>query len=99
MLPRFSFPRGGERSAAERGRSNVRDLTCFDSLGHFLTCFPVVQYLNALPVPMLRQVYFEVFLGVFFWCVFWGAFLVPKGSPKGPQKDPKSMKKMYRKGI
>ena len=24
----------------------------------------------ALPVPLLRQVHFELFFGVFFWCVF-----------------------------
>ena len=60
-----------------------------------------LEHLNALPVPLLRQVYFEVLFGVFFWFVFWGAFLVPKGSPKGFPKgskiDEKEVSKRYLK--
>ena len=46
----------------------------------FLRCFEVClerrSNINALPVPLLRQVYFQCFLGVFFECVFRG---VPRG--------------------
>ena len=50
-----------KRSEAERGHSNSIGFTCFDSVGHFLAYFSVFQYLNALPVPMVRQVYFSSF--------------------------------------
>ena len=63
---KFSFPRGSERSEAERGRSNSIDFTCFDSVGHFRACFSISQYLNALPVPMLRQVHVGEGLGLIF---------------------------------
>jgi len=44
------------------------------------TAQQILIFLSALPVPMLRQVYFEVFLGVFFRSVFRGVFLKACGS-------------------
>ena len=42
--------------------------------------FGILLTLIALPVPLLKQVYFDVFLCVFFWGVFWEVFLDAFGS-------------------
>ena len=60
-----------------------------------------LEHLNALPVPLLRQVY-KIAL---FWCLFlvcflgcfFGAQRVPKGSPKGSKIDEKEVSKRYLK--
>ena len=58
-------------------------------------------HLNALPVPLLRQVpkislFWCLFLVCFLGC-FFGAQRVPKGSPKGSKIDEKEVSKRYLK--
>ena len=60
-----------------------------------------LEHLNALPVPLLRQVYkFTLFWCLFLVCFlgcFFGAQRVPKGSPKGSKIDEKEVSKRYLK--
>ena len=88
FLPRpetWSRPRRKAR-AKTTGLERTLSRYCHPSLIQslsicFYNCFP----LSALPVPMLRQVYF----GCLFWCVFlslfWLRFFEVLGVPFGPQ--------------
>ena len=60
-----------------------------------------LEHLNALPVPLLRQVsilalFWCLFLVCFLGC-FFGAQRVPKGSPKWSKIDEKEVSKRYLK--
>ena len=59
----------------------------------------IFHQINALPVPLLRQVHVDLFFGVFFEVEKSVEKVVPKGPQMDPKCRPKSIKRVFWRGL